>query len=128
MADLINLNDNKKNISRDDIARTIYKEFGLGRGDGLDIVNNIIDIIIEGLQDTKNNVFHKKDHPNGIYKRGDFKCRLIKIHNFGTFILKKKRSRIGRNPKTKEEVIIKDRYVVTFKASKNVLKYLNSEL
>ena len=122
----INDQENKKNISRDDIALTIYKEFGLARRDGLDIVNNIIDIIIDGLEDEKNNVYYKSDHPNGTYKNGDFKCRLIKIHNFGTFILKKKKSRIGRNPKTKEDVVIKDRFVVTFKASKNLLKYINS--
>ena len=50
----------------------------------------------------------------------------VKIHNFGTFSIKNKKSRIGRNPKTKEEVMIGERKVVSFKASKNVLKYLNS--
>ncbi len=93
-----------KNVSRDDIADTLNKEFGFSRKECLDIVNDIIEIIIEGLQ------------LNGI----------IKIHNFGTFKIKRKKSRIGRNPKTKKEVIIEDRNVITFKASKNILKFINN--
>tara|TARA_Y100000768_G_scaffold301308_1_gene235145 strand:- start:695 stop:1012 length:318 start_codon:yes stop_codon:yes gene_type:complete len=96
---------NNKNISRDNIANTIHSEFGFSRKICLDIVNDIIEIIIEGL------------NSNGV----------VKIHNFGTFKLKSKSSRIGRNPKTKEEVIINNRNVVTFKPSKNILKYINSE-
>ena len=96
------MNDNK-NISRDDIANAINKEFGFSRKECLDVVNDIIEIIISGL-------------------KADGK---IKIHNFGTFKVKKKKSRIGRNPKTKEEFIIDDRNVITFKISKNVLNYIN---
>tara|TARA_Y100000768_G_C23811970_1_gene602260 strand:+ start:279 stop:587 length:309 start_codon:yes stop_codon:yes gene_type:complete len=94
----------KKNISRDDIAETINKEFGFSRKECLDIVNDIIEIIIEGLEVNKS----------------------VKIHNFGTFKLKRKNSRIGRNPKTKQEVLISDRNVITFKASKNILKFINN--
>ena len=65
---------------------------------------DIIDIIIEGLQ------LDKK----------------VKIHNFGTFKLNKKNSRIGRNPKTKEEFNISSRNVITFKASKVLLKHINN--
>ena len=97
---------NKKNISRDDIADKINQEFGFSRKECLDIVNDIIEIIIEGLN-TNN---------------------LVKIHNFGTFKLKRKRSRIGRNPKTKEEVMIQDRNIISFKASKKILKYINKQL
>ena len=93
-----------KNISRDDIADTINREFGFSRKDCLEIVNDIVDIIIEGL----------------------IKNQSVKIHNFGTFKLKRKSSRIGRNPKTKEEVIISDRNVITFKASKNIITYINN--
>ena len=96
--------NNKKNISRDEIAETIHNEFGFSRKECLEIVNDIIEIIINGLE------------TNGI----------VKIHNFGTFKLRQKKSRIGRNPKTKVEVRIGDRFVVTFKASKNVLKYINN--
>ena len=92
-----------KNISREDIANSINNEFGFSRKECLDFVNEIVDIIIDGLE----------------------KSEIVKIHNFGTFKLKNKNSRIGRNPKTKELVIIKDRKVVTFKASKNILNYIN---
>ena len=93
----------KKNISRDEIADTIHKEFGFSRKECLDIVNDIIEIIIEGLN-----------------SQGS-----VKIHNFGTFTLRKKNSRVGHNPKTREEVLINDRNVISFKASKNILKYIN---
>ncbi len=95
----------KQNISRDEIADAMKIEFGFNKKLCLDIVNDIIDIIIEGLQSDKN----------------------VKIHNFGTFKLKNKNSRIGRNPKTKEEFNISSRNVITFKASKILLKYINSQ-
>ena len=96
---------NKQNISRDEIAEAMNSEFGFNRKLCLDIVNNIIDIIIEGLeQDGK-----------------------VKIHNFGTFKLNSKKSRVGRNPKTKEEYNISSRNVITFKASKILLNFINSK-
>ena len=96
----------KQNISRDEIAESIKSEFGFNRKLCLDIVNDIIEIIIEGLQSDKQ----------------------VKIHNFGTFKLNKKGSRIGRNPKTKEEFNISSRNVITFKASKIFLKYINNNI
>ena len=96
----------KQNISRDEIAGAIQSEFGFNKKLCLDIVNDVVDIIIEGLQSDKK----------------------VKIHNFGTFKLNKKNSRIGRNPKTKEEYNIASRNVITFKASKILLKYINSNI
>ena len=93
----------KQNITREEIAEAMRKEFGFNRKLCLDFVNDIIEIIINGLQTEGK----------------------VKIHNFGTFKLKKKNSRMGRNPKTKQEVIIRDRYVILFKASKKLLKYMN---
>ena len=93
----------KKNISREDIANSLHDEFGFSRKECLDIVNDIFEIII-----------------NGLIIEG-----FVKIHNFGTFQLKRKKSRIGRNPKTKEEVIINDRNVIKFKPSRNILKFIN---
>ncbi len=92
------------NITRFHIANSIHNEFGLPKKDCIEIVSDVIDIIVEGLQNSGR----------------------VKIHNFGTFIVRNKKSRIGRNPKTKEEVMIGERKVISFKASKNVLKYLNS--
>ena len=94
------------NITRDDIAETIHTEFGLSKKDCLEIVHDIIEIIITGLN-----------------QKG-----IVKIHNFGTFKLKNKKSIIGRNPKTKEEVIINSRNVISFKPSKKILNYLNNDI
>ena len=95
----------KQNISRDEIAEAMKVEFGFNRKLCLDIVNDIIDIIIEGLKSDKK----------------------VKIHNFGTFKMNNKKSRVGRNPKTKEEYNISSRNVITFKASKILLKYINGK-
>ena len=91
------------NITREDIAEFINQEFGLTKKDCNDLVNDIIEEIISGLNEHK----------------------VVKIHNFGTFKLKRKNSRIGRNPKTKEEVIIAPRNVISFLSSKHILRKLN---
>ena len=49
----------------------------------------------------------------------------VKITNFGTFIVRKKNSRIGRNPKTKEIKTISERNVILFKPSKEFKKKIN---
>ena len=54
------------------------------------------------------------------------KHKKVKIAKFGTFILRKKNQRIGRNPKTKEEKIITERNVILFKASREFKKTINS--
>ncbi len=49
----------------------------------------------------------------------------VKIAKFGTFTLKRKKQRIGRNPKTKETKVIYERNVILFKASKEFKEYIN---
>ena len=90
------------NITREDIAEFINNEFGLTKKDCINLVNDIIEEIIQGLN----------------------KNKIVKIHNFGTFKLRKKNARIGRNPKTKEEVMIAPRNVISFLPSKHILKKL----
>ena len=92
------------NFTREDISETLHNEFGLTKKDCNFFVNDILEIIIEGLK------------INGY----------VKIHNFGSFKVKRKKSRLGRNPKTKENVMINERNVLTFKPSKVVLKIINS--
>ena len=53
------------------------------------------------------------------------KYKVVKISNFGTFHIRFKKRRVGRNPKTKEEKIIKERNVVLFKPSKDFKKFIN---
>ena len=93
------------NITRDDIAEFINQEFGLTKIDCNHFVNDLIEEIISGL------ISHK----------------LVKIHNFGTFKIKNKKKRKGRNPKTKEEVMIQPRNVISFTISKNPLRTLNKD-
>ena len=51
----------------------------------------------------------------------------LKLSKFGTFLIRSKKSRIGRNPKTKEKKVISDRDVVLFKASKEFKDLVNSK-
>ena len=53
------------------------------------------------------------------------KFKVVKISNFGTFHIRFKKSRIGRNPKTKEKKIIKERTVVLFKPAKEFKIFVN---
>ncbi len=93
------------NITRDNISEFINNEFGLAKKDCDDMVNEMIEQIIQGLINYK----------------------IFKIHNFGTFKIKQKKSRIGRNPKTKKEVMISERNVITFIPSKKILTILNGK-
>ena len=94
-----------KNITREDISEYINSEFGLSKYDCNQIVNEIINQIIIGLIEDE----------------------VVKIHNFGTFKLKQKNQRIGRNPKTKVEVIIEARKVISFIPSKHLLYKVNKD-
>ena len=94
-----------KNITRDDISEYINSEFGLSKHDCNELVNVIIEQIILGLIENS----------------------IVKIHNFGTFKLKNKNQRIGRNPKTKEEVMILARKVISFIPSQNLLQKINKD-
>ena len=94
------------NITRDDISEFINNEFGLAKKDCDDIVNELIEQVIEGL----------------------IKYKIFKIHNFGTFKIKEKKSRLGRNPKTKEEVMIPERNVISFTPSKKILLMMNNTI
>ena len=91
------------NITREDIAAFIHQEFGLTKIDCNHFVNSFIEEIISGLISDK----------------------FVKIHNFGTFKIKNKNERIGRNPKTKKEVMISSRNVISFTISKNSLNIIN---
>ena len=94
-----------KNITREDISEYINSEFGLSKYDCNNLVKEIIEQIISGL------INHS----------------IVKIHNFGTFKLRKKNQRVGRNPKTKEEVMITARKVISFIPSQYLLKKINKD-
>ena len=86
------------------------------------------DIIINILKKTglpKNYITKIIDDFNVILIDSIIKNKIVKIKNFGTFFLKKKNKRIGRNPISKTDHEISARNVVTFKLSENLKKKLN---
>ena len=94
------------NITRDVISEFINDEFGLTKKDCNEFVTDIIEELIKGLNRDK----------------------IVKIHNFGTFKIRYKKSRIGRNPKSKEDVMIPARNVISFIPSKFFLKKINKKI
>ena len=93
----------RNNLTKKDIVKSIYMQIGFPKKVIEEIINDLIDLIIDGI---------KKD-------------KKLKISNFGTFKLKEKKRRIGRNPKTKEERVVSERKVVLFKPSKDFKKFVN---
>ena len=91
------------NLTKKEIVNSIYMQLGLSK--------NILDLILEDILKLiiKNLKKNKK----------------VKISNFGTFEVRYKNKRIGRNPKTKEKKIITARNVVLFKPSKEFKKFIN---
>ena len=82
-------------LTRADIADTINHQVGLSRADAAQMVESLL------------------DHMTSALERGDN----VKISGFGTFLLRDKGERVGRNPKTGVEVPITPRRVLTFRAS-----------
>ena len=92
------------NLTKKDIVSSIYMQIGFSKKISETLLEDVFQIIL-----------------NNIVKKNK-----VKITKFGTFQLRKKKERIGRNPKTKEIKIIKERNVILFKASKDLKKYINS--
>ena len=88
-----------RTVTRADLAETIYEEVGLSRNESSELVESILDEMMEALVDGEN----------------------VKISSFGSFTIREKGARVGRNPKTGVEVTISPRKVLVFKAS-HVLK------
>ena len=82
-------------LTRADLAEEMHREIGLSRADSARVVEQILDHMCEALSQGEN----------------------VKISGFGSFVLRDKGARIGRNPKTGIEVPIAPRRVLTFRAS-----------
>ena len=93
------------NLTKKDLVNIIYMQIGFSKSISENLINEFFSLIISNLIEEKK----------------------LKISNFGTFSIRKKRSRIGRNPKTKEKKIISDRNVVLFKPSKEFKIFINSK-
>ena len=82
-------------VTRADLSEAVYREIGLSRSESATLVETVI------------------DHISGSLLKGE----TVKLAGFGTFSLRDKKERIGRNPKTGKEVPITSRRVLVFKPS-----------
>ena len=93
------------NLTKKDLINSVYMQIGFSKN----ISENLIDDFLATI--TENLINEKK----------------LKLSKFGTFSIRSKKSRIGRNPKTKEIKTISDRDVVLFKAAKEFKDLVNSK-
>ena len=95
----------RTNLTKKEIINSIYMQIGFTKKISENLLEDIFQILL------KNIISEKK----------------VKIAKFGTFILRNKKERIERNPKTKERKIISERNVILFKPSKEIKEYINND-
>ena len=93
-----------RTLTRADLTEAVYHEVGLSRNESADLVESVLDRIADTLVSGEH----------------------VKVSSFGTFQVRQKGGRIGRNPKTGEEVPIEPRRVLTFRASQVMKEKINS--
>ena len=93
-------------VTRADLSEAVYQEVGLSRNESGDLVETVLNEISDALI------------------RGE----MVKISSFGSFAVRQKGERIGRNPKTGEEVPILPRRVLVFRASHVLKNRINQSL
>ena len=91
------------NLTKKDLVNLVYMQLGFSKKISENLIDDFLDIIEQNLKDEK----------------------ILKLSKFGTFSVREKKSRIGRNPKAKEEKTITKRNVVLFKPSKEFKKLVN---
>ena len=90
---------NDKTLTRAELSAEVYRQLGLSLAESTELVDAVIDEVVRCLESGES----------------------VKLSSFGTFSLRRKKQRIGRNPKTGVEVPITPRTVLSFNAS-NILK------
>ena len=93
------------NVTRVDLYDAVYQTVGLSRSESLAIVELVLNEITTGLVKGEN----------------------VKLSSFGSFIVRKKKQRIGRNPKTGIEATISPRRIVVFKPSTTLKQQINGK-
>ena len=93
------------NLTKKDLINQIYMQLGFSKQISENLLDDFLSLFIENL----------------------IKEKKIKLSKFGTFTIREKKERIGRNPKTRENKIIKARKVVLFKPSKEFKEFVNQE-
>ena len=94
-----------KNVTRVDLCEAVYQKVGLSRSESLAMVELVLNEITTGL----------------------VKGETVKLSSFGSFIVRKKTLRIGRNPKTGAQATISPRRVVVFKPSAILKQQINGK-
>ncbi len=92
------------NLTKKDLINSIYMQIGFSKKISENLLEDMMQTIIENLKKNKK----------------------LKISKFGTFSIRNKKSRIGRNPLTKEKKIISSRNVILFRPSKEFKDLVNS--
>jgi integration host factor subunit alpha len=95
-----------KTLTRADLAEAVFQKVGLPRNESAELVEHVLREIVSSLE------------------RGD----TVKLSSFGSFGIRDKGERIGRNPKTGQEVPITPRRVLVFRASNIMKQCINSAL
>ena len=93
------------NLTKKDLVNLIYMQIGFSKQVSENLIEEFFSLIINNLKKEKS----------------------LKLSKFGTFSVRHKKSRIGRNPKTKEEKKISERKVVLFKPSKEFKEFINAK-
>jgi len=91
------------NLTKKDLVNSVYMQLGFSKQISENLIEDFLSTIVSNIKNEKK----------------------LKLSKFGTFSIRKKRSRIGRNPKTKEAKVISGRDVVLFKASKEFKDFIN---
>ena len=91
------------NLTKKDLVNSIYMQLGFSKQISENLIEEFFSLIISNIKSEKK----------------------LKLSKFGTFSIRQKKSRIGRNPKTKESKKISSRNVVLFKASKEFKEFVN---
>ena len=91
------------NLTKKDLVNIVYMQVGFSKQISESLIDEFFSLIIMNLKKEKK----------------------LKISKFGTFTIREKKARIGRNPKTKEEKKISKRNVVLFSASKEFKEFIN---
>lgn len=94
----------RRTITRAHLSEAVYQEVGLSRNESAELVEEILEQISDALE----------------------RAESVKISSFGTFAVRQKGQRVGRNPKTGEEVPILPRRVLVFRASQVLKARINS--
>lgn len=84
-----------KTLTRMDLSEAVFREVGLSRNESAQLVERVLELMSDALVDDEQ----------------------VKISSFGTFSVRSKTARVGRNPKTGEEAPIPPRRVLTFRPS-----------